>query len=99
MVQCHIFKRQYPILFVTCVFSSEREYEETGSEGEQAEEIEGEGDGDVEEEMDVGEERVEEEQEGGEDHEMIEEHQRNHIGIMFRKVTIYSFKHILNVGN
>ncbi|KAL0859668.1 hypothetical protein ABMA27_010787 [Loxostege sticticalis] len=57
--------------------NSEREYEETGSEGEHQEEMEGEG------EMEMGEEenaeRIEEEQERGEDQEMMESHQRNHI--------------------
>ncbi|XP_063835176.1 muscle calcium channel subunit alpha-1-like isoform X1 [Ostrinia nubilalis] len=58
--------------------NSEREYEETGSEGEHQEEIDGEG------EMEMGEEengidRIEEEQERGEDQEMMESHQRNHI--------------------
>lgn len=63
--------------------SSEREYEETGSEGEHQEEMEGEG------EMEMGEEenaeRIEEEQERGEDQEMMESHQRNHIGMYFWK--------------
>ncbi|XP_068624684.1 muscle calcium channel subunit alpha-1-like [Battus philenor] len=55
--------------------NSEREYEETGSEGEQQEEIEGEEDIGAEE---VGEDRLEDEQER-EDVEMMESHQRNHI--------------------
>lgn len=55
-------------------FSSEREYEETGSEGEPQEEIEGEGENEIIDEE--NEERVEEEQEG----EEMENHQRNHIG-------------------
>ncbi|XP_045779667.1 muscle calcium channel subunit alpha-1-like isoform X8 [Maniola jurtina] len=53
--------------------NSEREYEETGSEGEPQEEIDGEGDeGIMDEEM---EERIDEEQEP----EEMESHQRNHI--------------------
>lgn len=59
------------------VNSSEREYEETGSEGEQQEEIEGEEDIGPEEE--IGEERLEDEQERDE-LDMMESHQRNHIG-------------------
>ncbi|KAG6459691.1 hypothetical protein O3G_MSEX011542 [Manduca sexta] len=57
---------------------SEREYEETGSEGEQAEELEGDIEEGIDDENDSVE-RVEEEQERGEDTEMIEGHQRNHI--------------------
>lgn len=57
-------------------YSSERDYEETGSEGEQQEELDGE---EQEREEDDGE-RVEEEQERDEDQEMMESHQRNHIG-------------------
>ncbi|XP_013148992.1 PREDICTED: muscle calcium channel subunit alpha-1-like [Papilio polytes] len=56
--------------------NSEREYEETGSEGEQQEEIEGEEDIGPEEE--IGEERLEDEQERDE-LDMMESHQRNHI--------------------
>ncbi|KPJ14613.1 Voltage-dependent calcium channel type D subunit alpha-1 [Papilio machaon] len=56
--------------------NSEREYEETGSEGEQQEEIEGEEDIGPEEE--IGEERLEDEQER-DDLDMMESHQRNHI--------------------
>ncbi|XP_026733621.1 muscle calcium channel subunit alpha-1-like isoform X4 [Trichoplusia ni] len=58
--------------------NSEREYEETGSEGDQQEDIEGEMDEIVDEENEAIE-RVEEEQERGEDQEMMEGHQRNHI--------------------
>ncbi|XP_037295286.1 muscle calcium channel subunit alpha-1 isoform X2 [Manduca sexta] len=58
--------------------NSEREYEETGSEGEQAEELEGDIEEGIDDENDSVE-RVEEEQERGEDTEMIEGHQRNHI--------------------
>lgn len=66
--------------------SSDREYEETGSEGEQHEEIEG----DIEEGIDESDsiERVDEEQERGEDTEMIESHQRNHIGMA---VIVFTF--------
>ncbi|XP_045456632.1 muscle calcium channel subunit alpha-1-like [Melitaea cinxia] len=53
--------------------NSEREYEETGSEGEPQEELEGEGENEIIDEE--NEERVEEEQEG----EEMENHQRNHI--------------------
>ncbi|KAM3956913.1 muscle calcium channel subunit alpha-1 [Aphomia sociella] len=56
--------------------NSEREYEETGSEGEGHEDMEGEGEGTEE---DVGGERIEEEQEREENDEMMEGHQRNHI--------------------
>ncbi|CAH2060425.1 unnamed protein product, partial [Iphiclides podalirius] len=56
--------------------NSDRDYEETGSEGEQQDEIDVEEDEEVGEE--IGEERLEEEQER-EDHEMMESHQRNHI--------------------
>ncbi|XP_046973964.1 muscle calcium channel subunit alpha-1-like isoform X15 [Vanessa cardui] len=53
--------------------NSERDYEETGSEGEQQEEIEGDAeDAEIDEE---NEERIEEEQEA----EEMENHQRNHI--------------------
>nr|XP_037876781.1 muscle calcium channel subunit alpha-1 isoform X3 [Bombyx mori] len=57
--------------------NSEREYEETGSEGDPQDEIEEE----EEEELDENEleDRVEEEQERDEDMEMMEGHQRNHI--------------------
>ncbi|XP_026318238.1 muscle calcium channel subunit alpha-1-like [Hyposmocoma kahamanoa] len=57
--------------------NSEREYEETGSEGEHNEEIEGEelGEGGDED----GGERIEEEQDREEDRDMMETHQRNHI--------------------
>ncbi|KAJ8705183.1 hypothetical protein PYW07_011010 [Mythimna separata] len=57
--------------------NSEREYEETGSEGEQQEDIEGELDETIDEENEAIE-RAEEEQER-EDQEMMEGHQRNHI--------------------
>ncbi|CAH2099001.1 unnamed protein product [Euphydryas editha] len=53
--------------------NSERDYEETGSEGEQQEEIEGDAENEIIDEE--NEERVEEEQEGDE----MENHQRNHI--------------------
>ncbi|XP_059047700.1 muscle calcium channel subunit alpha-1 isoform X2 [Achroia grisella] len=58
--------------------NSDREYEETGSEGEQNDEIEGEVEGEGTED-DVGGERVEDEQEREENQEMMEGHQRNHI--------------------
>ncbi|XP_053619116.1 muscle calcium channel subunit alpha-1-like isoform X3 [Plodia interpunctella] len=57
--------------------NSEREYEETGSEGEQQEEIDGE-EVELEGIEEENRERIEEEQER-EDHEMMESHQRNHI--------------------
>ncbi|XP_050555319.1 muscle calcium channel subunit alpha-1 isoform X14 [Spodoptera frugiperda] len=57
--------------------NSEREYEETGSEGEQQDEMEGEIEEIIDEENE-GNERTEEEQER-EDQEMMEGHQRNHI--------------------
>lgn len=62
----------------TCItyFSSEREYEETGSEGDHQEEMEGE----IGEEMEEEQQRVEEEQEQMDDQETEEGCQRNHIG-------------------
>lgn len=66
-------------------YSSEREYEETGSEGEHQEEIDVEGDeGGIDEEV---EERIDEEQEP----EEMESHQRNHIGKyeMTFKITVF----------
>lgn len=60
------------------IFSSEREYEETGSEREEQEDLEGELDEIIDEENEAIE-RAEDEQER-EDQEMMEGHQRNHIG-------------------
>ncbi|RVE48330.1 hypothetical protein evm_006990 [Chilo suppressalis] len=57
--------------------NSEREYEETGSEGEQQEDMEGDVEADIGEEEN-GPERLEE-HDRGEDEEMMECHQRNHI--------------------
>ncbi|CAG9796230.1 unnamed protein product [Diatraea saccharalis] len=57
--------------------NSEREYEETGSEGEQQEDMEGDVEADIAEEEN-GPERIDD-HERAEDEEMMESHQRNHI--------------------
>lgn len=73
-------------------FSSEREYEETGSEGEPRQEREA-GNEIIDEE---NEERVEEEQEG----EEMENHQRNHIGkVIFFIQGRYTIIHVIKPHN
>lgn len=69
-------------LVINIFSSSDREYEETGSEGQEAE-------GDIEEGMgEDNEERIEEEQER-EDLDMMESNQRNHIGKNYINTYLY----------